>query len=1025
MIYLDATTKSLTVKLDGAPATTQAVVTAYYYDVIQQTTAGNDRGASKVSVTSGVTPVTIVAAPPRVNIVRNVHTIMVNNRDSVTRIVTITLVDGSTNPPQVSQSLAAGSSLVYETNSGWQVLDPITAPFVDSTEIVYGSSDTTKRMRFEVDTLVPTSSTVVLTVPAASGVISTSTSALTAGRVVYTDTGGILAASASLTWSGSGTLALTGAQTISSTLNVTGTTTLGTTNTGALSATTGSFSSTLAVTGHTTFEGVTSTGATGTGNIVYSASPTFTGTLIAAAANFSGNVTLGDTTGDSHTVNGLLRVTAANDAFHAFIGASKAIRIYSHATGSSIEGVDNTLNASYQPLNISASSLALQISGVTVIAVSAGGAAITGTLSTTGALTYGGVTLNNAVTGTGNMVLSASPTLTGTITAATANFSGLVSVNAGDSVNTLSVGNSTKWIAWNDATSTYWTTAVAGGGQGLAANATTTALLVGGSTALSVTATTTTVVGTLSGAAANFSGAVGGVTATFTKATAGDSVIFTNGGASNKTGYLYSDDTHVGMLDVASGGATFNGFLLNRAGLLSRIYANATLVAEFAAGATALTGTLSTTGALTYGGVTLNNAVTGTGNMVLSASPTLSGTVGGALTFSGALTLSSAMTYGGVTLSNAVSGTGSMVLSASPTLTGTITAAAANFSGAMTGTTVTFTKATAGDSIVFTNGGASNKSGYLYSDDTNVGMLDVAGGGATFSGVLMDRAALATRVYANATQVASFTAGATALTGTLAVSGNVTLGDATGDTLIYSGDQATFGSTGVDSSTKLLVRGSARGVRIGASATVALVEGVDQTGSGSYQPLNVSGSVVTILDGGTTVAVFDSGSVAITGTLSTTGALTYGGVTLSNSVTGTGKMVLDTTPTLATPVFSGTPTGTVTSGTYTPTLTGVANIASSTALECQYIRVGNVVTVSGGALIDPTAAVATSFRITLPVASNLGTAQDLGGGGVFSGATIDPLEILADTTNDAASIAFIAGGTSSGYATFTFTYQVI
>lgn len=78
--------------------------------------------------------------------------------------------------------------------------------------------------------------------------------------------------------------------------------------------------------------------------------------------------------------------------------------------------------------------------------------------------------------------------------------------------------------------------------------------------------------------------------------------------------------------------------------------------------------------ALTYGGVTLSNAVTGTGNMVLSASPTLSGTIGGTLTFSGGLTLSSALTYGGVTLTNAVTGTGSMVLSASAALTGTPTA---------------------------------------------------------------------------------------------------------------------------------------------------------------------------------------------------------------------------------------------------------------------------------------------------------------------------------------------------------------
>lgn len=48
------------------------------------------------------------------------------------------------------------------------------------------------------------------------------------------------------------------------------------------------------------------------------------------------------------------------------------------------------------------------------------------------------------------------------------------------------------------------------------------------------------------------------------------------------------------------------------------------------------------------------------------------------------LTLPSALTYGGVTLSNSVTGTGSMALSVSPTLTGTLTAAAANFSGNLT-----------------------------------------------------------------------------------------------------------------------------------------------------------------------------------------------------------------------------------------------------------------------------------------------------------------------------------------------------
>jgi hypothetical protein len=45
---------------------------------------------------------------------------------------------------------------------------------------------------------------------------------------------------------------------------------------------------TAAVTGHVTVEGVTSTGATGTGNLVFSAAPAFTGTTTAAALSMSG-----------------------------------------------------------------------------------------------------------------------------------------------------------------------------------------------------------------------------------------------------------------------------------------------------------------------------------------------------------------------------------------------------------------------------------------------------------------------------------------------------------------------------------------------------------------------------------------------------------------------------------------------------------------------------------------------------------------------------------------------------------------
>jgi hypothetical protein len=50
------------------------------------------------------------------------------------------------------------------------------------------------------------------------------------------------------------------------------------------------------ITGHATIEGVTPTGATGTGNLVFSASPTVTGTLTAATISASGTLAAGNTT---------------------------------------------------------------------------------------------------------------------------------------------------------------------------------------------------------------------------------------------------------------------------------------------------------------------------------------------------------------------------------------------------------------------------------------------------------------------------------------------------------------------------------------------------------------------------------------------------------------------------------------------------------------------------------------------------------------------------------------------------------
>ncbi len=66
-------------------------------------------------------------------------------------------------------------------------------------------------------------------------------------------------------------------------------------------------------------------------------------------------------------------------------------------------------------------------------------------------------------------------------------------------------------------------------------------------------------------------------------------------------------------------------------------------------------------------------------------------------------------------------------------------------------------------------------------------------------------------------------------------------------------------------------------------------------------------------------------------TLSASGAFTYGGVTLSNAVTGTGNMVLSTSPTLVTPALGTPSSATLTNATGLPIATGVSGLGSGVA----------------------------------------------------------------------------------------------
>lgn len=113
-------------------------------------------------------------------------------------------------------------------------------------------------------------------------------------------------------------------------------------------------------------------------------------------------------------------------------------------------------------------------------------------------------------------------------------------------------------------------------------------------------------------------------------------------------------------------------------------------------------------------------------------------------------------------------------------------------------------------------------------------------------------------------------------------------------------------------------------------------------------------------------------------------------------------------------------------GTYTPTLTNVANLDASTAYSCQYSQTGNVVTVSGRVDIDPTAGTTlTQLGVSLPIPSNFANANECAGVAFASGIAGQGAAIIADATNDRAELDFISGDTSNQPMYFIFSYRII
>lgn len=161
--------------------------------------------------------------------------------------------------------------------------------------------------------------------------------------------------------------------------------------------------------------------------------------------------------------------------------------------------------------------------------------------------------------------------------------------------------------------------------------------------------------------------------------------------------------------------------------------------------------------------------------------------------------------------------------------------------------------------------------------------------------------------------------------------------------------------------------------------------------------------------------------------------------TLVTDETGSGALVFATSPTLVTPIL-GTPTSGALSnctsypasalasatGSYTPTLTGVANIDATTSGTFRWMRSGDSVTVWGKIDVDPTAGgTLTQVGISLPIASNFAAAENAGGAFISNGGANGYGVVRADATNDRAE-AFFVPGVASNQTWYThFSYVII
>jgi hypothetical protein len=157
-------------------------------------------------------------------------------------------------------------------------------------------------------------------------------------------------------------------------------------------------------------------------------------------------------------------------------------------------------------------------------------------------------------------------------------------------------------------------------------------------------------------------------------------------------------------------------------------------------------------------------------------------------------------------------------------------------------------------------------------------------------------------------------------TGTALFGAATTIATASANALTVGNTAPTNSVFHVDASTASQAAGlKVTGAATGGTVAIAAID----SGSNTNLSINAKGS------GTISIGNVSTGALTITRATTLSNALTYGGVTLSNSVTGTGSMVLSTSPALTTPNL-GTPSAAILTNATGLPLSGHTNQAAHT-----------------------------------------------------------------------------------------------